>query len=114
MRSGVHYLIDVRRCDVDDNGCSEALLTALVTQLGLTELRRTRHVFAPQGYTAMVLLSESHISIHTWPERNTACIDIFSCGKDLNVNMIEHIVTGHVNGRVQIRRIERGWYETGV
>ncbi len=40
------------------------------------------HKFFPQGVTAFILLAESHISIHTWPERNYVAIDIFSCGKN--------------------------------
>ena len=39
------------------------------------------HRFEPQGLTGIVLLAESHISIHTWPERGEAAIDVFTCGK---------------------------------
>jgi len=38
------------------------------------------HQFEPQGLTGIVLLAESHLSIHTWPERGEAAIDIFTCG----------------------------------
>jgi len=38
------------------------------------------HKFSPQGVTAIALLSESHISIHTWPETGVAVCDIFTCG----------------------------------
>jgi S-adenosylmethionine decarboxylase len=38
------------------------------------------HLFEPYGLTAMALLAESHISIHTWPERGLAAIDFFTCG----------------------------------
>lgn len=37
--------------------------------------------FTPQGITAVCLLSESHLSIHTWPEKKYAAIDIFTCGE---------------------------------
>ena len=40
------------------------------------------HKFDPQGITGFILLAESHISIHTWPERDYVAIDIFSCGRD--------------------------------
>jgi S-adenosylmethionine decarboxylase len=39
------------------------------------------HQFEPQGLTGIVLLAESHISIHTWPERGEAAIDVFTCGE---------------------------------
>ena len=39
--------------------------------------------FEPQGVTAIALLAESHISIHTWPESNYSAIDIFTCGQNM-------------------------------
>ena len=39
--------------------------------------------FDPQGVTAIALLAESHISIHTWPESNYSAVDIFTCGKNM-------------------------------
>lgn len=39
------------------------------------------HKFHPQGLTAVAVLAESHVSIHTWPETNFAAIDFFTCGK---------------------------------
>ncbi|OHA65163.1 MAG: S-adenosylmethionine decarboxylase proenzyme [Candidatus Wildermuthbacteria bacterium RIFCSPHIGHO2_02_FULL_49_9] len=45
-------------------------------------LRTSIHKFAPQGITGVVLLAESHIALHTWPEINYIAIDIFTCGKE--------------------------------
>lgn len=45
-----------------------------------TVLKETFHKFDPIGVTALFLLSESHLSIHTWPEANYAAIDAFTCG----------------------------------
>ena len=39
--------------------------------------------FEPQGVTAIALLAESHISIHTWPESNYSAVDIFTCGQNM-------------------------------
>ena len=46
-----------------------------------TLLDITSHKFEPQGVTAVALLAESHISIHTWPEKGIAVCDIFTCGE---------------------------------
>ena len=46
-----------------------------------TLLNLTSHRFEPQGVTAIALLAESHISVHTWPEHGYAAIDIFTCGE---------------------------------
>jgi S-adenosylmethionine decarboxylase len=47
---------------------------------GLTVLRSCSHVFEPQGLTTVLILSESHVSLHTWPEHEYAAVDIFCCG----------------------------------
>ena len=48
---------------------------------GAHVLQTMSHQFSPQGVTAMCLLSESHISIHTWPEKGEAAVDVFTCGE---------------------------------
>lgn len=55
-------------------------LKEAATESGATFLGVTSHKFEPQGVTAVALLSESHISIHTWPEHGYAAIDAFTCG----------------------------------
>ncbi len=47
---------------------------------GATVVQTISKKFDPQGVTAITLLSESHISIHTWPERGDAAVDVFTCG----------------------------------
>jgi S-adenosylmethionine decarboxylase proenzyme len=47
---------------------------------GAVVLERTMHSFSPEGFTAMVLLSESHATIHTYPEHRTCFVDLFTCG----------------------------------
>ena len=54
---------------------------------GATLLSLTSHKFEPQGVTALALLSESHISIHTWPELGYAAVDAFTCGKHTNTEL---------------------------
>lgn len=57
-----------------------ACLTAAV-EAGATVLNYQWHAFEPHGVTCLVLLAESHISIHTWPELGSAAVDIFTCGE---------------------------------
>ena len=52
--------------------------SATLAQSTLLDL--VSHKFEPQGVTAVAMLSESHISIHTWPEKGEAAVDIFTCG----------------------------------
>lgn len=55
------------------------LCLAAATASGLTVVGDTFHQFEPQGVTGTVLLSESHLAIHTWPEAGFATIDVFVC-----------------------------------
>ena len=47
---------------------------------GATVLNYQWHQFEPHGVTMLVLLAESHLSIHTWPEKGSAAVDVFTCG----------------------------------
>ena len=49
-----------------------------------TVLNLMSNKFEPQGVTAIALLAESHISIHTWPESNYSAVDIFTCGRNMS------------------------------
>lgn len=57
------------------------LLKEAVEICGATLLEIKVHKFSPQGITGIALISESHISIHTWPEYSYAAIDVFTCSK---------------------------------
>ena len=80
---GKHYLLNLYDCPFDILN-NELFLTQVITEAALstraTLLKVISNQFHPQGVTVLALLSESHISIHTWPERNFASIDIFMCG----------------------------------
>ena len=67
------------------------ILKEIAKMVNLTILKESYHEFKPQGLTAMLLLSESHISIHTWPEKNSACLDILSC-KNNPADYINNII----------------------
>ncbi|MBI4709066.1 MAG: adenosylmethionine decarboxylase [Candidatus Portnoybacteria bacterium] len=79
---GKHLVFDLWDC-VNLNSAKvieEAMLEA-VKACKATLLEIKTHTFSPQGVSGFVLLSESHISIHTWPEHKYAAIDIFTCGE---------------------------------
>jgi len=65
--------------------------------------------FTPQGLSCVVLLAESHISIHTWPESEYAALDVFTCGsKNQGQLIVDTIVTEFKPDRYSIQYIERG------
>lgn len=81
--AGMHLLLDMWGAKhLDDIKGVEAILLEAVAAAGATLLRMDLHSFGPgQGVTGVAVLSESHISIHTWPETGFAALDIFMCGK---------------------------------
>ncbi|MEU9558876.1 adenosylmethionine decarboxylase [Streptomyces fumanus] len=79
--AGVHVIIDLwgaRRLN-DEQVVTRAMREA-VQACGATLLELKIHRFAPQGLTGVAILSESHLSIHCWPENGYAAIDVFTCG----------------------------------
>lgn len=81
---GKHFLLDLYGCSSvllnDERFLIELLENAAICS-GATILKTESHKFNPQGITAFCLLSESHISIHTWPEENKAALDLYTCGE---------------------------------
>lgn len=69
--------------DLDDETLLHRLLDEAVAAGRFTELHRYVHRFEPQGLTATVVLSESHIALHSWPEHGTLFVDMASCSGEL-------------------------------
>ena len=78
-----HILFTLKGCapdELDDEGLIRDVLYQAAIKCNSTLIALHSHKFSPQGVTAIALLAESHISIHTWPENGTAVCDIFTCG----------------------------------
>ena len=80
---GQHLLLEVYNVPFDKFNDSEkiekTMLRAVETE-GLEVLNTYTHQFKPYGVTCTVTLGESHLSCHTWPEKNCVAFDIFTCG----------------------------------
>ena len=82
---GKQLSIDMYGCMfelLNDPVLIETAMMAALKEARLTLLNFTCHRFEPYGLTALALLSESHMTIHTYPELGYAAIDIFACGDD--------------------------------
>ena len=76
-------LVELRDCDanaLDDLQNVESTLIDTARRIGATIIGHAFHQFSPQGVTGVVIIAESHICIHTWPEHGYAAVDIFTCG----------------------------------
>ena len=93
---GVHHIAELCECNANLLNDSEFISTSLrqaVEHANATLLEEVKYEFTPQGITAVCLLSESHISIHTWPEKRYAAVDIFTCGDHtMPEKACEHLV----------------------
>ncbi|MCW3475107.1 adenosylmethionine decarboxylase [Limobrevibacterium gyesilva] len=80
--AGTHLLVDLWGAkNLDDPAHIDAALREAAIVAGATILHSHFHHFTPNGgVSGVVVLAESHISIHTWPERDFAAVDIFMCG----------------------------------
>ncbi len=83
--AGIHLLADLAGIDAAllvDADAIDALLRTAAVAAGARILHSHFHTFGPgMGVTGVLLLAESHISIHTWPEHGFAAADIFMCGE---------------------------------
>ena len=81
-----HLLLELYRCDyekLNDESFLRCSLNRAAKLAKATVLNLMSNKFEPQGVTAIALLAESHISIHTWPESNYSAVDIFTCGQNM-------------------------------
>ena len=80
---GLHFLLDVAGAPfatLDDAVRIERALVDAVGAMGANVLGIHIHRLSPQGVSGVVVISESHLTIHTWPERGEAAVDLFTCG----------------------------------
>lgn len=85
---GKQLLIELYGCDtllINDAKVIENVLLEAARLAGATIITHTFHTFSPQGVSGVVVVAESHLAIHTWPEAGYCAIDIFTCG-DLTDN----------------------------
>ena len=118
---GLHLTADVSGCRdpanlMRDGSALSALCEELAVQAGLTVVGRQFHAFAPQGdagITGVLLLAESHIAVHTWPELRAVTLDVFVCnfGADNSHKarqLIDALVQRFDPERVQRQQLLRG------
>lgn len=80
---GRHWLIELYDCDpraLGRESLVEDVLCEAAHRAGATVVCSTFHQFAPQGVSGVVVIQESHLTIHTWPEYGYAALDLFTCG----------------------------------
>jgi len=104
---GGHLIIDITDC-VTTGKLDEVIdkMSSLATELNLNVVSACSHQFEPQGATHILLLSESHFSIHTFPETERITIDLYCC-KDLDWTKAVYAIGNKFKGKLYARLISR-------
>ncbi len=83
---GKHILIEYYNCNPEilkDHELVEDLMNEAASIAGCTIVNSVFHKFNPYGVSGAVIVQESHLTIHTWPEYNYAAVDVFICGDEI-------------------------------
>jgi S-adenosylmethionine decarboxylase len=107
--AGMHVTVDLYDAErLDDKGFMESVMREITEKCGAHLLHIHLHQFKPTGVTGVAILSESHISVHTWPERNFAAFDVFMCGIATPELAIDILKERFNAGRVVSNCLQRG------
>jgi len=108
---GKQVIVDCWGCN-SQIASAEAVRAALreaVARANVTLLELSVHEFRPQGVSAVALLAESHLLVHTWPEKSYLALDFFTCGSQaVPEKAIEAICAAFEPKDTKVRQIERG------
>ena len=106
-----HLLLELYKCDcekLNDESFLRCILNRAAKLANATVLNLISNKFDPQGVTAIALLAESHISIHTWPESNYSAVDIFTCGRNMIPELAsQYLIESLIAKEHSLRVIER-------
>ena len=110
--AGTHCIAELTGCPstiLDDVDALKAAMREAIDVAGATLLHMTSHQFTPSGVTVLALLAESHMSIHTWPQRGYAAVDLFTCGWRTSPRVAcEHLAAAIGASEILIREVPRG------
>lgn len=113
---GTHIIAEFMGCSfatLDDHDALADLLCNAAQNAHATVLNVSTHKFEPQGMSGLVLLQESHISIHTWPQFGYAAIDIYTCGEHVSSQAAIDTLAGFFKPKdINQIEIKRGFEKT--
>ena len=103
-----HLLLELYRCDyerLNDESFLRCTLNKAAKLAKASVLNLISNKFEPQGVTAIALLAESHISIHTWPESMYSAVDIFTCGQNMMPELASQYLIETLNAEEHFLRV---------
>ena len=109
---GKHLIVELYDCDADrinDVAQVERILLEAVKLSNATIIQPVFHQFSPHGVSGVVVIAESHFSIHTWPEYRYCALDIFTCGEQIDADVSLRYLKNELGaGSMSVVDIKRG------
>lgn len=114
---GIQILAEFYDCSSellkDEEYIAKAMLDACLIGKA-TVVTSTFHSFSPFGVSGVVVIAESHVAIHTWPEYAYAAVDIFTCGETIEPWLLfDHLANSLKSGHSSKMELKRGLFNTG-
>ncbi|MGI6343923.1 MAG: adenosylmethionine decarboxylase [Bacillota bacterium] len=114
---GRHILAEIYGCPaqiLNDVEKVEEILVNAALEAGAEIREVVFHKFSPQGVSGVVVISESHLAIHTWPELGYAAVDVFTCGDRVDPWTACNFITRHFEAQnMTATEVERGIINSG-
>lgn len=114
---GRQILVEFYDCDADvinDVTMVEDILLTATRAAKASIISHNFHKFSPHGISGTVVIAESHVAIHTWPEYNYAAVDIFTCGETIDPWVIQEYIKEHfISKNVSSMEMKRGMFKVG-
>lgn len=115
---GRHILVEMYDCDptvLNDHDTIHKEMLRAAEVSGATIVGDVFHKFNPHGVSGAVVIAESHLSIHTWPEYKYAALDLFTCGDNVDPwKGFEHLAKILRAARVSQTELKRGLFSAPV
>ena len=109
---GRHILAEFYDCDpriLNDTEMIELYMKRAAIECGATIVNSTFHTFNPHGVSGVVVIAESHLAIHTWPEYGYAAVDVFTCGDTVDPKVATEVLRESLRAqRIETVEIRRG------
>jgi S-adenosylmethionine decarboxylase proenzyme len=116
---GQHWLVELYGCTpflLENVGDVREAVVKAAEVAGATIVAENFHQFSPYGVSGVVVIEESHFTIHTWPEHGYAALDLFTCGNGIDSEAAAQSVAAAFHAaKVEVRYIPRGeWHKATV
>lgn len=105
---GNHLLVELYDCDremLNNSVKIEEFMNEAALASGATIVSSHTNLFNPHGVSGVVIIAESHITIHTWPEHGYAAVDAFTCGESVDTMKIKEILTQRLSAQSSSHQI---------